>query len=87
VGGVIAGGEHDDRLDGEVGGQGDERGGDQPQRPALPVFAGAGQFPEHHGGGTDLDQGVQPGRNRISLMTSRRGRLSVKARISATSSR
>jgi len=45
---------------------------DEPKSPGLPNLAGAGQFPEHDGARSDLNQAVQtksgecdgPGRNR-----------------------
>ena len=45
VPGVEAGRQHDRGLDEQVQREGEEGGGDERQRPALPIFTGAGKLP------------------------------------------
>jgi hypothetical protein len=57
--GVVPPGQHHGRLHEKVNGQGGKRTPDQPQAAPLPISPSAGQFPDHHRGRPDLDQGVQ----------------------------
>jgi hypothetical protein len=48
------------RLNGDVGSEGEERAGDDPQRNLLPALGvRAGELPGHRGGGADLDHRVE----------------------------
>ena len=56
----VPGRQDQNRLDRQVGGQGQERDADQPERPPLTVLAGPGKLPQDHRARADLDQRIQP---------------------------